>query len=245
MLAYAVNVAKQNREFITPLVTVDLAIFSVVDDRLVVLLVQRPDTPEEPYPKTWALPGGFIDIDKDADLLACARRKLLEKTGVATPYLEQLGAWGSRDRDPRGWSITQVYFSLLPASGVELRAGANAVDVRWASIEADASGVSERLAFDHKTLLASALQRLRSKVTYTSLPAFLLPAEFTLSELQRAYEIVLGRPIEKSAFRKRVNDAGLVEPVPRKRLATNRPAQLYRLQGKTPFYFPRTFSPRS
>jgi 8-oxo-dGTP diphosphatase len=245
LLAYAVNVARQNREFVTPLVTVDLAIFSVIDEKLVVLLVQRPDTPDEPYPKTWALPGGFIDIDKDADLLACARRKLLEKTGVATPYLEQLGAWGGRNRDPRGWSITQVYFSLLPAASVELRAGANAIDVRWVPIEAGASGVSERLAFDHKTLLASALQRLRGKVEYTSLPAFLLPEEFTLSELQRAYEIVLDRPIEKSAFRKRVNDAGLVEPVPRKRLATNRPAQLYRLQGQTPFIFPRTFSPRS
>lgn len=236
---------KHNREFITPLVTVDLAIFSAIDDKLVVLLVQRPDAPNEPYPKAWALPGGFIDIDKDADLLACARRKLLEKTGVATPYLEQLGAWGGRTRDPRGWSITQVYFSLLPASGVELRAGANAADVRWAPIEAGASGVSERLAFDHKTLLAAALQRLRGKVEYTSLPAFLLPEEFTLSELQHVYEIVLGRPIEKSAFRKRVQDAGLVEPVPRKRLASNRPAQLYRLQEQTPFYFPRTFSPRS
>jgi 8-oxo-dGTP diphosphatase len=238
-------VTKQNREFVTPLVTVDLAIFSVIDDELVVLLVQRPDTPQEPYPKAWALPGGFIDIDKDADLLACARRKLLEKTGVATPYLEQLGAWGSRNRDPRGWSITQVYFSLLPASGVELRAGANAADVRWARIEPGASAVGERLAFDHKTLLAAALQRLRSKVEYTSLPAFLLAEEFTLSELQRAYEIVLGRPIEKSAFRKRVNDAGLVEAVPRKRLSTNRPAQLYRLQQKTTFFFPRTFSPRT
>ncbi len=236
---------KQNREFVTPLVTVDLAIFSVIDDELVVLLVQRPATPEEPYPNSWALPGGFIDIDKDADLLACARRKLLEKTGVATPYLEQLGAWGSRNRDPRGWSITQVYFSLLPASGVELRAGANAVDVRWARIEAGASAVSERLAFDHKTILGSALQRLRGKVEYTSLPAFLLPEEFTLSELQRAYEVVLGRPIEKSAFRKRVNDAGLVKPVPRKRLSANRPAQLYRLQERTPLFFPRTFSPRS
>lgn len=234
----------QNREFVTPLVTVDLAIFSVIDDDLVVLLVQRPNTPGEPYPKSWALPGGFIDIEKDPDLLACARRKLMEKTGVASPYLEQLGAWGSRKRDPRGWSITQVYFSLLPASNVELRAGANVADVRWTRIEAGANAVNERLAFDHKVLLASALQRLRGKVEYTSLPAFLLPEEFTLSELQRAYEIVLGRPIEKSAFRKRVNDAGLVEAVPRKRLSTNRPAQLYRLQERTPVFFPRTFSPR-
>jgi hypothetical protein len=126
-----------------------------------------------------------------------------------------------------------------------LRAGANAADVRWARIEQNETGVADRLAFDHKTLLAAAVTRLRGKVEYTSLPAFLLPEEFTLSELQRVYEIVLGRPVEKSAFRKRVGDAGLVEKVPRQRLSANRPAQLYRLKKRTaPIYFPRTFSPR-
>jgi len=239
-------VTSPKHEFETPLVTVDLAIFSVIDGAMAVLLVQRPDNVSEPYPRLWALPGGFIDIDRDSDLLACARRKLKEKTGVVSPYLEQLGSWGSRKRDPRGWSVTQVYFSLLASSDVEPRAGANAADVRWARIEEGATGVGHRLAFDHETLLAAALQRLRSKVEYTSLPAFLLPEEFTLSELQRAYEVVLGRSIEKSAFRKRVGDAGLVAEVPRKRISTNRPAQLYRLkERKAPVYFPRTFSPRS
>ena len=231
--------------FKNPLVTVDIAIFTVRDDSLAVLLVQRPESSDDPHPGEWALPGGFVDIDRDADLLACARRKLREKTGVATTYLEQLGAWGNRKRDPRGWSVTQVYFALMPSMDVELRAGANAADVRWAPIEAGATSVGERLAFDHASLLASALERLRGKVEYTSLPAFLLPEEFTLSELQRAYEIVLGRPLEKSAFRTRVSDAGLVEKVPRKRRTTNRPAQLYRLKERTPVYFPRTFSPRS
>jgi 8-oxo-dGTP diphosphatase len=232
-------------DFKTPLVTVDIAIFTVRDDALAVLLVQRPPAPDDPFPGEWALPGGFIDIDRDADLLACARRKLKEKTGVISPYLEQLGAWGSRKRDPRGWSVTQVYFALMPSDAMELRAGANAADIRWARIEDGANGVGERLAFDHTGLLGAALDRLRGKVEYTSLPAFLLPEEFTLSELQRAYEIVLGRPLEKSAFRTRVSDAGLVERLPRKRHTTNRPAQLYRLKERTPVYFPRTFSPRS
>ena len=230
----------------TPLVTVDLAIFTMRDDALAVLLVQRPDAANEPFPRAWALPGGFIDVDRDADLLACARRKLKEKTGVVSPYLEQLGSWGSRKRDPRGWSVTQVYFSLVSSERLELRAGSNAADVRWARIEEGAHGVSERLAFDHSTILSAALERLRNKVEYTSLPAFLLPEEFTLSELQRAYEVVLGRPVEKSAFRTRVSDAGLVVKLPRQRVTSSRPAQLYRLKDRTtPLYFPRTFSPRS
>ena len=223
-----------------PLATVDLAIFTVREDALQVLLTRRA---EPPCAGSWALPGGFIDVEKDADLEACARRKLKEKTGVASPYLEQLGAWGSRRRDPRGWSITHVYFALMAADGLEPVAGANAADARWHAVHG--SGVAERLAFDHAELLAAAVERLRSKVEYTSLPAFLLPEEFTLSDLQRAYEIVLGRPVEKSAFRTRVRSAGLVAEVPRMRTGPNRPAQLYRLKDRqSPVFFPRTFSPR-
>jgi ADP-ribose pyrophosphatase YjhB (NUDIX family) len=224
-----------------PLVTVDLAIFTVRDDALQVLLTQRA---EEPFARAWALPGGFIDVEQDGDLEACARRKLKEKTGVATPYLEQLGSWGNRSRDPRGWSVTHVYFALLPSTGVTLAAGANAVAARWNPVHDD--GVGLRLAFDHAQLLTAALERLRSKVEYTSLPAYLLPDEFTLGELQRAYEIVLGREVEKSAFRTRIRSAGLVVEVPRQRTGPNRPAQLYRLKDrKHPVFFPRTFSPRS
>lgn len=231
--------------FPRPLVTVDLAIFTVRESDLHVLLVQRPASQAEPYPLAWALPGGFIDIEKDADLAACARRKLREKTGVVSTYLEQLGCWGNRKRDPRGWSVTNVYFALMPIDSVSLQAGANAVAVRWARIERGSMGVGERLAFDHADILGAALDRLRSKVEYTSLPAFLLAEEFTLSELQATYEVVLGRPVEKSAFRTRVNDARLVEKVPRQRETGSRPAQLYRLRDRSNLvYFPRTFSPR-
>src|SRR5262245_44168251 len=220
--------------------------FTVREAELAVLPVQRPDGPDEPYPLAWALPGGFIDVERDADLLSCARRKLREKTGIVSTYLEQLGSWGGRRRDPRGWSVTNAYFALLPSEGLELRAGANAPAVRWARIERGATGISERLAFDHSNILSAALERLRGKVEYTSLPAFLLPEEFTLSELQSAYEIVLGREVEKSAFRTRINDAGLVEKVPRQRQTGSRPAQLYRLKDRREaLYFPRTFSPRA
>jgi 8-oxo-dGTP diphosphatase len=225
-----------------PLVTVDVAIFAVLDGALQTLLVRRPSGAGEPFPGAWALPGGFVDVDQDASLEACALRKLREKTGVRTPYLEQLGSWGNGKRDPRGWSATHVYFALIAGADVTLEKGGNADAVAWKPI--DGNGVAERLAFDHAKLLAAALERLRGKVEYTSLPAYLLPASFTLAQLQSAYEIVLGRALDKSAFRTRVLSAGLVEETGQFLTGANRPAALYRLAQKEPVIFARTFSPR-
>src|SRR5258708_25040091 len=101
--------------FPRPLTTVDVVIFAIREDTLHVLLVQRLEGKGEPFPGVWALPGGFVDVDKDKDLEACAMRKLREKTEIVSPYLEQLGSWGSADRDPRGWSATHAYFALVPA----------------------------------------------------------------------------------------------------------------------------------
>jgi len=229
-------------DFPRPLTTVDLAIFTVRDGALQVLLVRRPEAASEPFPGAWALPGGFVDVAQDRDLEACARRKLKEKTGVASPYLEQLGSWGGKSRDPRGWSATHVYFALIADPG-HPAAGANAPEAAWFAMEGE--GVKQRLAFDHKELLAAAVNRLRSKVEYTSLPVYLLEREFTLTELQRAFEIVLGRPVEKSAFRDRIKAGDFLEEVPRLRTGQQRPAQLYRVKkpGEV-VYFPRTFSPR-
>lgn len=229
-------------EIQSPLTTVDVVIFALREDGLNVLLVQRPHQPGEPFPGQWALPGGFVDVSRDRDLAQCALRKLQEKTGVNAPYLEQLGSWGDADRDPRGWSATHVYFALVPAAS-KLAAGANAADARWFVISGKA--MPAPLAFDHQRILDAALERLRGKVEYTSLPAYLLPREFTLTELQRAYEMILGRDLEKSAFRTRVLAAQLVQPVSRMRAGPNRPAQLYRLKNAgAPVYFPRPFSPR-
>ena len=90
--------------FQLPLTSVDLAIFAVREDTLYVLLVERPDVNDEPFPDQPALPGGFVDTDQDENLVACASRKLFEKTGVEAQYLEQVGSWGDASRDPRGWS---------------------------------------------------------------------------------------------------------------------------------------------
>jgi ADP-ribose pyrophosphatase YjhB (NUDIX family) len=224
-----------------PLAMVDLAIFALRDDALHVLLVKRPATKDEPHPNQWALPGGFVDTDIDASLEACALRKLRDKTGVATPYLEQVGSWGNAVRDPRGWSATHVYFALVGPDSAELVPGGNAAAAKWT--EVFGTKVRDKLAFDHAEILRHAIVRLRNKAEYTSLPAFWMPAEFTLSELQRAYEIALERPLEKKSFRTRVLSTELVEEVPRQREGANRPAQLYRLTDRTqPLYFARALA---
>jgi 8-oxo-dGTP diphosphatase len=230
--------------FERPVTAVDLVIFTVLDDALQVLLVKRPAQPGEPCPGLWALPGGFVDLALDADLLACARRKLLEKTGVTSPYLEQLGSWGSAVRDPRGWSTTHVYFALMPGQDVPLAKGANAAEVAW--VKVDPPRATARLAFDHGEILRAAVERLRSKVEYTSLPAFLLPEPFTLPQLQHTYEVVLGRPVDKSGFRTRMLAAEFLQEVGVVPGDSKRPPMGYRLKDRSgPALFPRTFSPRT
>lgn len=230
-------------DFERPLVSVDVLIFSLLDDALKVLLVRRPDDPKDPFPGRWALPGGFVDVSRDHTLQDCAARKLEEKTGVSTPYLEQLGSWGGATRDPRGWSATHAYFALihLPADQAEA-GGPGLADSQW--LEIDEAG-RRRLAFDHSQILAAAISRLRGKVEYTSLPAFLLPEPFTLPQLQLAYEVVLGRPMDKSAFRKRMLDAGFLKEAGTVDGQFGRAAMGYRIKDRDQAAtFPRTFRAR-
>ena len=216
--------------FPQPYTTVDVVIFTVADGALRVLLSRRPPDPSEPYPATPCLPGGYIDIAQDATLYDCALRKLREKTGFAAPYLEQLGSWGSANRDPRGWTATHVYFALVPPPPDA---------AAWP--QADAA-CAQPLAFDHNDILRTALARLRSKVEYTSLPAFLLAEPFTLPQLQRVYEIILGRALDKSAFRKRTLDAGLLVEDGMTSGGFGRNAMGYRLaQRDSAIHFPRPF----
>jgi 8-oxo-dGTP diphosphatase len=213
-------------------------IFSADQGQLRVVLVQRAPAEDEPFPGVWALPGGFVDADKDLDLEACAKRKLHEKTGIEAAYLEQLGSWGGATRDPRGWSATHVYFALMSADHLSLRIGGNTADTRWVPI--NEYRVKDKLAFDHAQILKAAVTRLRGKVEYTSLPAFLMPHEFTLTELQGIYQTLLDRSIEKKSFRTRVLSSDLLEPLDRYKEGANRPAQLFRIRNrKNPVFFPR------
>ncbi len=221
--------------FVKPSFTVDLVIFTVLDERLRLLLVKRRDPPFKGY---WALPGGFIDVAKDTTIEDCARRKLVEKTGVQAPYLEQLKTYGSQDRDPRDWTATTVYFVLMVSDAVRL--GGNQEDVRWVDVQGQ--GVGLTLAFDHAVIVADAVERLRSKLEYSHIAVHLLPESFTLPWLQKTYEIILQQPLDKSSFRRRVAQAGMLEEVDGKvQDRAGRPAQLYRFKA----YERQTFFPRS
>lgn len=223
-------------DYAVPLTTVDLAIFTIEEDTVKVLLVKRANFPAK---GKWALPGGFIDLQKDRRLEDAASRKLLEKTGVSISHIEQIETFGSNKRDPRGWSVTIAYMALIANDNIQLKANEHSEEVRWVTL--GDIGNQYKLAFDHDNIMQACYARLKSKVQYTSLPVNLMPAEFTLGELQKTFEIILGNDVEKKSFRRRILDAGIIEETGEMKAGSNRPAKLYRVideEGKS-HLFPR------
>lgn len=208
-----------------PICTVDVVIFTIIEQQLHVLTVKRA---EHPYQNTWSLVGGFIDPQIDLDLEATAKRKLKEKTGIQSPYLEQYGTIGNQSRDPRHWSLTTIYFALIPADNVKLDAVPGAVDIKWSPLKD--SMIKEKLAFDHNEILAKCVERLRNKVLYTSLPVHLMPKEFTLGDLQKIYEIILETKMDHKSFRRRILNSEILEDTTKFHHEGKRPARLYRLK---------------
>lgn len=208
------------KDFDAPLCTVDMAIFAVEAGELKVLLVQRS---EHPHKGRWGLPGGFADLKRDRSIDATAHRKLAEKTGIKTPYLEQVESIGNATRDPRGWSVTLLYFALIdfdafgPVDGSE--------ETKWVPID---EALTYDLAFDHKTLLQKAINRLRNKTRYTALPISLMPEHFTLTELQNMFELILDSSLQKKSFRRRMEASGLLVETGEMRSTIRRPAALFR-----------------
>lgn len=205
-----------------PLASVDVCIFTLHQQQLKVLCVKRSDYP---FKDRWALAGGFVDIKNDANLEATALRTLTKKTGITTPYLEQLVTVGNQTRDPRGWSMTAVYFALisyveLPQTGIERS--------EWHEVN---FALNLDLAFDHQQLLSMALERIRAKVLYSLIPAHLIAAPFTLTELQQVYEIIMGHEIEKKSFRRRLEREEVLKATGQsKQEGAGRPAALYTLK---------------
>ncbi|MEG0482423.1 MAG: NUDIX domain-containing protein [Acinetobacter sp.] len=222
------------KDYESPLLTVDMAIFSVNAGQLQVLLIKRSNYPQK---DKWALPGGFVDLNKDPDLMASAHRKLVEKTGIQSPYLEQVASIGNATRDPRGWSVTALYFALIDFKAFQKYATTQSEYSEWVSVT-DAQQFD--LAFDHLQLLNMAIERLSRKTRYTALPVSLMPELFTLTELQHIYEIILGHSLEKKSFRRRMIEAGAVEETDQSKIAGKRPAQLYKYAlDHYDFHFPR------
>ena len=206
-------------------IAVDNCIFTVLEDRLHLLLIQMTKVP---YTGMWALPGGLIQEAESLD--AAAGRILYEETGVADVYLEQLYTFGQPDRDPAGRVISVAYCALIHAAGITLRTQLKYADVRWWPC-----ATLPPLAYDHNAVAAYARQRLEWKLAYTNVVWSLLPRRFALTELQKVYEAVLGRPLDKRNFRKKILALGLVEPVGETAMrGAHRPAMLYRFTSREP-----------
>ena len=203
--------------------SVDVVLLTLDAGALKVALLERD---HDPFCGTLALPGGFIHPEQDHDTEDAALRMLQNKAGIQSPYLEQLGTFSGRARDPRGWSLAVAYYALVPRT-VIAASGRRGVVLQTAR---EARG----LPFDHSQIVAAALERVQSKSSYSSLPVYLCGETFTLPELQNVYEIVLGESINKVSFRRKMNELELLEPVEGQLLGgkAHRPAQVYRLRAK-------------
>lgn len=198
-------------------VTVDIVIFTLREGDLQVLLVKRK---MPPFEGRWAIPGGFVQHDESLE--DAAARVLFEEAGVRDVHIEQLYTFGKVDRDPRGRMVTVAYYALVPAP-LALHAGGETADAQWQSVYA-----LPEMAFDHADIVQYALKRLRYKLEYTAVGFQLLPKAFTLSQLQRAYETVLGERLDKRNFRRRILQAQVIEETGEMQSGEGRPAKLYR-----------------
>ncbi len=205
-----------------PLVTADVALFTLIERRLRVLLVQRAEAPSL---GEWALPGGILRPDEDYSLDDTARRALASKTCVDVRHLAQVATFSGPQRDPRGWSVSTVFYALLPSDQLPVVAGERTEAIAWC----DPENPGCRLAFDHAQLLAKALRQLRDKVERGVLPLHLLADKFTLTDLQRACEAIVGRLYDRGAFRRQIKDHPALVAVAGEFLrGPQRPAQIYR-----------------
>jgi 8-oxo-dGTP diphosphatase len=206
-----------------PALAVDCVVFGLDEADLAVLLIRRD---LEPFAGRWALPGGFVRIDETVD--EAARRELGEETGLGKVYLEQLYTFGDKDRDPRERVVTVAYYALVNLADHRVKAATDAREAAWFAVSDLPS-----LAFDHDDIVAAALARLRGKVRYRPIGFELLPPKFTLTMLQRLYEKVLERELDKRNFRKKVLATGLLEELDEvEQDVAHRAARLYRFDKK-------------
>jgi len=213
------------KRYAMPFTRLELAVLTVADGRLAVLLGRRAAPPQQ---GKWALPGGVLRIDLDQDLEAAAQRVAVERLSVPVPFLRQLRATGGALRDPRApWTLSIAYRALVPMAALAPVPGKRLAALQW--VAADAAAADSSLAFDHANLIRIAVEATRAEIEQLDLPYGFLPDCFTLGELQTSCEAILGRHLDKSSFRRRLDERKLLEPVPGEmRTGAFRPAQLFR-----------------
>jgi 8-oxo-dGTP diphosphatase len=206
-------------------IATDVVIFTVKDGQLQVLLIGMK---KNPYLGYWALPGGLVNADESVDNAAV--RVLTTKAGISNVYLEQLYTFGNVNRDPFGRVVSVAYFALIPTNSVRPKTTGEYADIAWFPVKN-----LPRMAYDHSEVVGKAFNRIKAKLSYTNIIYGLLPAEFTLGDLQDNYEIILGRKLDKRNFRKKILSLKLVKKLNKKKFAgANRPAWLYCFKDKTP-----------
>lgn len=210
--------------------TVDCVVFAFDRGALHVLLVERG---LPPFEGAWALPGGFVQLSETLE--EAARRELFEETGLEHIYLEELQSFSRVDRDPRDRVVSVAFVALVQGTSASrgdaplaVRAGSDAARARFFEV-----GALPTLAFDHAEIVECARERLRTRLRTRPVGFELLPERFPLRALQALYETVLGRPLDKRNFRKRVLSLGVVVKAgAREEGVSHRAAELYRFDEK-------------
>lgn len=206
--------------------TVDAVVFGYEKGKITVLLIKRK---YEPFKNNWAIPGGFIKDNESLE--AAVERELFEETGVKINYLEQLYTFGNPDRDPRGRIVSIVYFGLVRPDAFNLLASTDAEDVNWFTINN-----LPQLSFDHEAILNLAIKRLQAKITYEPIGFELLDKKFTFSDLEKLYSTLLGRPIDRRNFRKKILGLNVLDELDEKvSRGSGRPANLFKFNKEKYF----------
>lgn len=207
-----------------PSVAVDLLVFTIEEAALKLVMIRRE---EMPFQNKLALPGVFVNIRESLE--EAAYRGIEEETGLTDIYLEQLYTWGDPERDPRMRIISVSYMALVPIHKIHLIRGKRTTQVSLYPVE-ELFAEETEIAFDHKKMIACARERIKNKTEYTDVAFAFLPEEFTLPQLQRIYEILLGKELYKANFRKKIKD--LVEETEHYTTGvSHRPSQYYRRKG--------------
>ena len=204
-------------------VAVDLLVFTIEEDRLKLLMIERE---EEPFAGKLALPGVFVGIDETLD--AAAKRGIREETGLKDIYFEQLYTFSDVKRDPRMRIISVSYMALVPLEKLSFKAGKRTKDAYLVDVE-ELLASDRSVAFDHKKIISYARWRLANKVEYTLIAFHLVPEGFTLPNLQKVYEILLGKPLYKANFRKKISEF-IEETEFQTSGDAHRPSRIYRLK---------------